>query len=81
MLRTSVHPITLSFLAWSPKPVLDSIIAYLVELMIQISSLNFLVTNWEHEALVERHKERMKQNPAIMKQRGALVEQPHSTSS
>jgi hypothetical protein len=36
---------------------------------------------WEHEAVVERHQQRMAQNPSIMKQRGALVEHPHSTSS
>jgi hypothetical protein len=34
---------------------------------------------WEHEAVVERHKERMAQNPSIMKQRGALVKHPFGT--
>jgi transposase len=37
------------------------------------------LTRWEHEAVVERHKERMAQNPSIMKQRGALVEHPFGT--
>jgi hypothetical protein len=34
---------------------------------------------WQHEAVVERHKERMAQNPQRMKQRGALVEHPFGT--
>jgi transposase len=34
---------------------------------------------WEHEAVVERHKQRMAQKPSIMKQRGALVEHPFGT--
>jgi transposase len=34
---------------------------------------------WEHEAVVERHKERMAQKPGIMKKRGALVEHPFGT--
>jgi Transposase DDE domain len=31
---------------------------------------------WEHEAVVERHQQRMGQQPGIMKTRGALVEHP-----
>jgi hypothetical protein len=34
---------------------------------------------WEHEAVVERHKVRMAQNPQCMKERGALVEHPFGT--
>ena len=34
---------------------------------------------WEHEAVVDRHKQRMAQNPQRMKQRGALVEHPFGT--
>ena len=34
---------------------------------------------WQHEAVVERHKERMAQNPNSMKKRGALVEHPFGT--
>ncbi len=34
---------------------------------------------WEHEAVIECHKQRMAQNPPIMKQRGALVEHPFGT--
>ena len=34
---------------------------------------------WEHEAVVDRHKQRMAQKPDIMKQRGALVEHPFGT--
>lgn len=34
---------------------------------------------WEHEAVVERHKERMAQNPNSMKKRAALVEHPFGT--
>lgn len=34
------------------------------------------IHRWEHEAVVERHKQRMEQKPGIMKKRGALVEHP-----
>jgi len=34
------------------------------------------IHRWEHEAVVERHKQRMGQKPGIMKKRGALVEHP-----
>jgi hypothetical protein len=37
------------------------------------------IYRWEHEAVVERHKQRMEQNPQCMKQRGALVEHPFGT--
>lgn len=34
------------------------------------------IQRWEHEAVIERHKQRMGQQPGIMKKRGALVEHP-----
>ena len=34
------------------------------------------IQRWEHEAVVERHKQRMQQKPGIMKKRGALAEHP-----
>ena len=34
---------------------------------------------WEHQAVIDRHKQRMAQKPGIMKQRGALVEHPFGT--
>jgi transposase len=37
------------------------------------------IDRWEHEAVVERHKQRMKQRPDAMKKRGALVEHPFGT--
>jgi transposase len=37
------------------------------------------ITRWEHEAVAERHQQRMRQNPNRMKQRGALVEHPFGT--
>ena len=37
------------------------------------------IERWEHEAVVERHQERMKQNPQKMRTRGALVEHPFGT--
>lgn len=39
------------------------------------------IHRWEHEAVVERHQQRMGQKPGMMKKRGVLVEHPHSTSS
>ncbi len=37
------------------------------------------ITRWEHEAVAERHQQRMHQNPNRMKRRGALVEHPFGT--
>ena len=34
------------------------------------------IQRWEHEAVIERHKQRMEQKPGIMKKRGALAEHP-----
>ena len=34
------------------------------------------IQRWEHEEVIERHKARMKQAPAVMKKRGAIVEHP-----
>lgn len=34
------------------------------------------IQRWEHEAVIERHRERLKQKPGIMKKRGALAEHP-----
>ena len=34
------------------------------------------IQRWEHEAVIERHQQRMEQKPGIMKTRGALVEHP-----
>ena len=34
------------------------------------------IQRWEHEAVIERHKQRMGQKPGIMKKRGALAEHP-----
>lgn len=34
------------------------------------------IQRWEHEAVIERHQQRMAQKPGIMKKRGALVEHP-----
>jgi transposase len=37
------------------------------------------IDRWEHEAVVERHKQRMKQRPDAMKKRAALAEHPFGT--
>jgi len=37
------------------------------------------IERWEHEAVIERHQERMKENPQAMRRRGALVEHPFGT--
>lgn len=37
------------------------------------------IERWEHEAVIERHQERMKKKPQAMRQRGALVEHPFGT--
>ena len=37
------------------------------------------IERWEHQAVVDRHKQRMKQRPDAMKKRGALVEHPFGT--
>jgi transposase len=37
------------------------------------------IQRWEHEAVIERHKERMEHNPQIMRKRGATVEHPFGT--
>ena len=37
------------------------------------------IERWEHEEVIERHQERMKENPETMRQRGALVEHPFGT--
>ena len=37
------------------------------------------IERWEHEAVVERHKQRMKQRPDAMKERAALAEHPFGT--
>ena len=37
------------------------------------------IERWEHEAVIERHQERMQENPQAMRQRGALVEYPFGT--
>jgi hypothetical protein len=37
------------------------------------------IDRWEHEAVVERHKQRMKQRPDAMKKRAALAEHPSGT--
>ncbi|MEE9338689.1 MAG: IS1182 family transposase, partial [Methylococcaceae bacterium] len=34
---------------------------------------------WLHEEVIDRHKERMQQNPCMMRKRGALVEHPFGT--
>jgi len=34
------------------------------------------IQRWEHEAVIDRHKQRMEQKPGIMKKRGALAEHP-----
>ena len=34
------------------------------------------IHRWEHEAVIERHKQRMGQKPGTMKKRGALAEHP-----
>ena len=40
---------------------------------------NKQMLRWEHQAIVEKHNEQMKQNPQKMRQRGALVEHPFGT--
>jgi transposase len=40
---------------------------------------NKQILRWEHQAIVEKHNEKMKQNPQKMRQRGALVEHPFGT--
>ncbi|MCF6202572.1 MAG: IS1182 family transposase [Methylococcaceae bacterium] len=40
---------------------------------------NKQILRWEHQAIVEKHNEQMKQNPQKMRQRGALVEHPFGT--
>ncbi|WP_262966637.1 transposase [Methylobacter psychrophilus] len=37
------------------------------------------IQRWEHEAVIDRHKQRMEQKPGIMKKRGALAEHPFGT--
>ncbi len=37
------------------------------------------IERWEHEAVIDRHRERMEENPQAMRQRGALVEHPFGT--
>ncbi len=37
------------------------------------------IERWEHEKVIERHQERMQENPQAMRQRGALVEHPFGT--
>ena len=37
------------------------------------------IYRWEHEAVVERHQQRMTQQPDSMKKRAALVEHPFGT--
>jgi transposase len=37
------------------------------------------IERWEHEAVVERHKQRMKQRPDAMKKRATLAEHPFGT--
>lgn len=37
------------------------------------------IERWEHEAVIDRHQERMEENPQAMRQRGALVEHPFGT--
>jgi hypothetical protein len=37
------------------------------------------IERWEHEAVVERHKQRMKQRPDAMKKRASLAEHPFGT--
>ncbi|MDO9103447.1 MAG: IS1182 family transposase [Methylovulum sp.] len=37
------------------------------------------ISRWDHEAVAERHQQRMQQNPNRMKQRGAMVEHPFGT--
>lgn len=34
------------------------------------------IQRWEHEAVIERHQQRMDQKPGIMKKRAALAEHP-----
>jgi len=34
------------------------------------------IQRWEHEAVIERHQQRLEQKPGIMKKRGALAEHP-----
>ena len=34
------------------------------------------IQRWEHEAVIERHQQRLEQKPCIMKKRGALAEHP-----
>ena len=40
---------------------------------------NKQILRWEHQAIVEKHNEKMKQNPQKMRQRGALIEHPFGT--
>ena len=37
------------------------------------------IQRWEHEAVIDRHKAKMKQVPDMMKKRGAIVEHPIGT--
>jgi len=37
------------------------------------------IDRWEHEAVVDRHKQRMAENPGKMRQRAALAEHPFGT--
>jgi transposase len=37
------------------------------------------INRWEHEAVAERHKQRMAQNPGAMRRRAALAEHPFGT--
>ncbi|CCE22618.1 IS1182 family transposase [Methylotuvimicrobium alcaliphilum] len=37
------------------------------------------IQRWEHEDVIERHRQRMEQQPGIMKKRAALVEHPFGT--
>ena len=37
------------------------------------------IDRWEHEAVIERHKQRMKQRPDAMKKRATLAEHPFGT--
>ena len=37
------------------------------------------IERWEHEAVIDRHRERMEEKPQAMRQRGALVEHPFGT--
>ena len=37
------------------------------------------IQRWEHQDIIDEHKERMRKSPGIMRQRGALVEHPFGT--